>query len=308
MTIVDAPPLAPAAKRHVLLPFGVVTLLWGSTWLVIRDQIGTVPVSWSVCYRFLVAAAAMAAYGAATGQSLRIGRRELGVIGAIGLTLFCGNFQFVYRAEAHVTSGVVATVFALLMVPNAILARIFLGQGLSRPFLLGSLVAVVGIGFLSMHEIGTAPRDAGEIALGIFLTLVGVLCASAGNILQATAPVRALPMPTLLAWAMLAGALCNALIALVTTGAPVIDLRPSYALGVLYLGLFASALAFPLYFGVIREIGAARAAYSSVIVPVIAMTLSTIFEGYRWSATSVVGALLVLIGLIFALRSRKPAR
>ena len=44
---------------RVLIPFIIVTLIWGSTWIVIRGQLGDVPASWSVCYRFLVAAIAM---------------------------------------------------------------------------------------------------------------------------------------------------------------------------------------------------------------------------------------------------------
>ena len=72
--------------------------------------------------------------------------------------------------------------------------------------------------------------------------------------------------------------------------------------------MFASALAFPLYFGVIRAIGPAKAAYSSVMVPVIAMLLSTLFEGYRWSALAVAGAVLAIAGLVIALRARRPTR
>jgi drug/metabolite transporter (DMT)-like permease len=64
---------------------------------------------------------------------------------------------------------------------------------------------------------------------------------------------------------------------------------------------------FPLYYLVIREMGPARAAYSSVLTPVIAMGLSTLFEGYRWSLAAAFGALLVLIGLLVALSARKPA-
>ena len=144
--------------------------------------------------------------------------------------------------------------------------------------------------------------------MGIGLTLLGVLAASVGNVVQATVPARTLPLPALLTWGMVFGALFDALAALATAGPPVLDARPVYWLGLAYLSLAASTLAFPLYFGVIRQIGAARAAYSNVIVPVIAMTLSTLFEGYRWTAANAAGAALVFAGLVFALRSRNPAR
>ena len=62
-----------------------------------------------------------------------------------------------------------------------------------------------------------------------------------------------------------------------------------------------------LYFQLIRIIGPARAAYSSLVVPVIAMALSTAFEGYRWSTLAVAGGILALAGLALALRSTRPA-
>jgi drug/metabolite transporter (DMT)-like permease len=106
----------------------------------------------------------------------------------------------------------------------------------------------------------------------------------------------------------LLGTVFDAVLAWVLSGPPVIELRPVYLGGILYLGLFGSALTFPLYFGVLRAIGPAKAAYSSVIIPVIAMLLSTLFEGYRWSLLAGAGAVLTGIGLIIALRARRPAR
>lgn len=308
MRLAGGPTLAPLTRRRVMLPFMIVTLIWGSTWLVIRSQLGEVPSVWSVSYRFAIAAAAMAVYALASGHALRIGGRAIAVAVTLGLAQFCLNFQLVYLAEAHVTSGVVAMLFALLLVPNAILGRLFLGQQLSRPFLIGSAVALAGIVILGVREIDVAGHDATETAVGIGLTLLGVLAASVGNVVQATVPARTLPLPALLTWGMVFGALFDALAALATAGPPVLDARPVYWLGLAYLSLAASTLAFPLYFGVIRQIGAARAAYSNVIVPVIAMTLSTLFEGYRWTAANAAGAALVFAGLVFALRSRNPAR
>ena len=298
-----------STRLEILLPFAVITLIWGSTWIVIRDQLGTVPASWSVCYRFLVAGVAMLAWAAWKREPLRLDARGLRFAALLGLLQFCLNFNFVYRAEAHITSGLVALMFALLLVPNALLARLFLGQRLGRQLLAGSAVAILGVALLFLHELRAAGASAsGEVALGVGLTMLGVLSASSANIMQATPMARDYPMATMLAFAMLIGAAINASYALATVGGPVIELRASYILGVLYLGLFASALAFTLYFGIIRVIGPAKAAYSGVLTPVIAMLLSTLYEGYRWSALAVAGALLALTGLVIALRARRPNR
>jgi drug/metabolite transporter (DMT)-like permease len=123
--------------------------------------------------------------------------------------------------------------------------------------------------------------------------------------MQASSHGRRQPMGAMLAVAMLIGAAGDALFAWTTDGPPRWDPRPEYWLGLAYLGVVASAVAFTLYFGVIRAIGPARAAYSSVIIPVIAMCFSTVFEGYRWSALAGFGAVLTLAGLVVALRSRR---
>jgi drug/metabolite transporter (DMT)-like permease len=145
------------------------------------------------------------------------------------------------------------------------------------------------------------------VVLGIGFTVLAMICASIGNVMQASERARALPSFTVLAWSMLLGAGMNALFAAVRVGVPTIDPRPAYIAGVLYLGLLGSAVTFPLYYYVIRTIGPARAAYSVILVPVIAMILSTLFEAYIWSLTAVGGTLLAVAGLIIALRARKPA-
>lgn len=301
-------PRIDAAKAGVVLPFLIVTLIWGSTWTVIRGQLGVVPVGWSVCYRFAVASAAMFVVARLGRVSLRLAGRDHLLLLVMAGCIFCANFNLVYRAEQHVTSGLVAVSFSLLAVYNAVLGRIFLRQPLSRPFLFGSGVALTGIALLFAHEIHVAARDPHQVVLGIAITLVAVLFASIANVLQSTDRARAMAMPALLAWGMLWGALMDAAYAWIMTGPPRIDLRPAYVFGTLYLGVIASAFAFTLYFNLIRRIGPARGGYVNVLVPVIAMAFSTVLENYRWSLTAAAGGVLVLAGMILAMRARRPAR
>ena len=303
-----AGPAPQSTRLAVLVPFGIVTLIWGSTWLVIRDQLGIVPPSWSVSYRFLVAGVAMTLYALARGESFRLDARGWLFAAVIGLSQFCLNFNFVYRAEAHITSGLVAVVFALLLVPNAVLARLFLGQRMGRQLIVGSLIAMAGVALLFLQEARNGARGPHETLVGIGIALLATLSASVANVLQATGTAKRYPMIPTLALAMLMGAAMDAVVAAMLTGAPVVEWRIGYVAGIVYLGLFGSAIAFPLYFGVLRIIGPAKAAYASVIVPVIAMLLSTLFEGYRWSLLAAAGGVLTGIGLVIALRARRPAR
>lgn len=293
--------------RTVVLPFIAFTAIWGSTWIVIRGQLGIVQPQWSVAYRFLIAAVAMAAVAAWKRQDLRLGRGGALIAAFLGFAQFCINFNAVYLAERHITSGVVATVFALLLIPSSLLAWAFLGQRPTARFAWSSLVAVAGIILLFAHELHEHAVGARQIAVGIALTFVGMLGASAANVMQARPEVRRFPLLALLAWSMAAGAIIDGALAWLMCGPPVIDTRPVYWAGLLYLALAASVLTFSLYYPVVRKIGPAKAAYSSVIVPVIAMGFSTWLEHYRWTPLAVAGALLALGGMAGAL-SRGRAR
>ena len=293
--------------RSVALPFIVFTAIWGSTWIVIRGQLGSVPPQWSVTYRFIIAAAAMAAVAAWKGQDLRLGRA--GAIAAVflGFSQFCINFNAVYLAERHITSGVVATVFALFLIPSSLLAWAFLGQRPSARFAWSSLVAVAGILLLFAHELREHGATSNQVLGGIALTLVGMVGASSANVFQARPEVRRFPLLSLIAWSMAAGAIIDGIVAYVMTGPPTFDPRPAYWAGLLYLALPASVLTFSLYYPVVRKIGPGKAAYSSVIVPIIAMGFSTWLEDYRWTPLAIGGALLALGGMAGALsRGKTP--
>jgi drug/metabolite transporter (DMT)-like permease len=294
-----------SAFRSVTLPFIIFTAIWGSTWIVIRSQLGTVSPQWSVTYRFVIAAVAMALIALIKGEGLRLSRHGIAAAAVLGFTQFCVNFNAVYLAERHITSGVVATVFALLLIPSSLLGWAFLGQRPTGRFAWSSLVAVAGIGLLFAHELQQHAASSRQIVVGIAITLVGMLGASFANVLQARQEIRHLPLLILLAWSMAWGALIDAVIAVAFSGPPVFDPRPAYWAGLLYLALAASVLTFSLYYPVVRRIGPAKAAYSSVIVPIIAMGFSTWLEGYRWTPTTIAGAVLALGGMVGALsRSR----
>jgi drug/metabolite transporter (DMT)-like permease len=295
---------SPRSPLRIAISFGIITLIWGSTWLVIKTQLGVVPASWSVTWRFLLAGVVMAAVCLATGKPLRLTRQGHLFALAIGLLQFSLNFNLVYRAEEHLASGLVALTFALLIIPNAVLSAIFLGSRITLRFAIGSLLGIAGLVLVFAHDLLAPGADGGEIGLGLVLAVAAVLCAGVANVCQATQIGRQQPLEPGLAFAMAYGTIINAAVAWTLTGPPVFDVSPGYIAGVAYLGIIASALAFSLYYTLIREIGAGKAAYTSVIIPLVAMALSTAFEGYRWSALAVAGAVLALAGLVVALRSR----
>lgn len=296
-------------RRHALLrpeialPFTLVALIWGSTWYVIKDGLGDAPPSWSVVYRFAIASVGMFVLAAIGGRGFGLSRPGHMVALGVGFTQFCFNYNLVYEAELHLTSGIVAVLYGLLMLPNAVLARVFLGQPITPRFLAGSLIGLAGIALLLVHEAREAPPT-GMVGLGVLLTAFGLLSASIANVLQASEAARRDSLVTLLGWAMLWGTLMDAAAAWVLAGPPVFPDSPRYWGGVAYLAILGSVVTFPLYFRLIRDLGPGRAAYNGVMVPVVAMGLSTLLEGYRWSLLAAFGAVLALTGMVVALRGR----
>lgn len=292
---------------RAILQFAIVCLIWGTTWIVIKFQLGTVNPSWSVTYRFTTGGVALLAWCLLRGLPLSVPRSSLPFLALFGLLQFVMNFNFVYRSELYIPSGIPAVAFALLMVPNAILARAFLGRRISARFALGSALGIAGVAMLFAQQLALPGRGP-DTALGLALVVAGVLSASVANVMQASPHATRYPVIAGLGWAMLIGAAMNAVLAIAIAGPPQFDPAPAYWLGFLYLGVFASAVAFALYFDLVREMGPAEAAWTGVIIPILAMAISTVVEDFRWTPLAVAGCALALVGMVVALRqpARKP--
>ena len=290
-------------RPRIALPFLAISLIWGSTWYVITGQIDGVPAMWSVTWRFALATVGMFALVLATGGRWAMPIRAHGLALAVGLCQFAGNYNFVYQAELHLTSGIVAVLIGLMIVPNAVLGRVLLGQAITSRFLVGSTIAIAGIALLLLNEARAAPIG-GNVGWGIWLSLGAMIAASISNVIQAGETGRQVPLFTLIAWAMLYGTVFDAALAWTFAGPPVVPADPRYWAGTAYLAIAGSVVTFPLYYRLIREIGAGRAAYHNVVVVIVAMLLSTLLEGYRWSGLAIAGSVLALLGLVIALRAK----
>lgn len=294
---------------RILIPFVIVTLIWGSTWFVIRDGLGEVPAIWSVTYRFVIASLGMAVLLLWRKESFALDRQGWMLAVMIGLTQFVINYNFVYGAEHYITSGLVAVVFALLIIPNALFSKLVVKTRLSSAFLMGGAIAIVGVSLLLIHEYRTAQEvgglaGGGAVIKGIGFTLIAVFAASTSNVVQQLDSARRQNVFALVGWSMAIGALMDGVFALVTQGPPPFPADSRYWAGVIYLALAGSTLTFPLYYGIIREVGAGQAAWSSVLIPVVAMLISTLLEGYIWTPLAIAGSVLVAIGLVLAVRGK----
>jgi drug/metabolite transporter (DMT)-like permease len=285
----------------VWLQFLGCVLIWGSTWIAIKYQIGDVPTQWSVAYRFILAAIILA--GVVIVRKLRpsVSLKQNILLIGYGLFQFCLNFQFVYAAEKTVPSGLMAILFALMVITNPVFSRFIFGSRISTATFIGGAVSVLGVALMFESQIiSFSWADAG--VHGLIIGLLGVLSASIGNIFAAAPELRKLPPMTTNLWAMAYGASASAIYASIAAGPPSFSIAPLYLAGLAFTTLFGSVLGFSFYLNIIRAKGLTVAAYVGVCVPIIALAWSWAINEFQWSYFTFLGIALALAGLLIALK------
>jgi drug/metabolite transporter (DMT)-like permease len=285
------------------LIYATVVLIWGTTWYAIKFQLGVVAPEISLVYRFGLASICVFIYAAATSSSLKLSWRDHRYVALQGLTLFCLNYWMTYLSTAYLTSGLVAVIFTSIILFNLINARIFFGVPVERRVLLAAATGMLGVGLLFLPELRAALGNLSVIR-GALLALGATYVASLGNMAAMRNTRGQLPVVTVNAYGMIYGTVGLAAIALLR-GTPIAFAASwTYVVSLLYLSLFGTSLAFGLYLALLQRIGAARAAYTSVLFPVVALTVSTLFEDYRWTVAGFIGLAVLIAGNALALGGR----
>jgi drug/metabolite transporter (DMT)-like permease len=270
-------------------------LIWGSTWFAIKFQLGTVDPEVSLVYRFALAAIILLAFCLWRQKNLKFSLSEHRFMALQGLFLFSTNYLIFYWATELLTSGIVALLFSTVILMNIVNSAIFLGKRVNARVIVGALFGIAGIAAIFWSELSIVERNA-DSWHGLWLCLIATFFASIGNILSARNQKNNLPVMQTNAWGMAYGAIIMTIFALFNGADFNYDTSISYSLSLVYLSVFGSILAFGCYLTLIGRIGADKAAYSAVLFPVIALGISTLFEGYQWSAEAVFGFCLVLFG------------
>jgi drug/metabolite transporter (DMT)-like permease len=278
-----------------LLFYSAVVLIWGTTWFAILFQLGEIDPLVSVIYRFSLASLILWAYCLFTRRKMRFSLREHMFMAQMGVFLFCLNYWLFYVAELYLTSGLVAVVFSTMVIFNILFGAVFMGTPIRPKVVMGAVLGLTGIGMVFRPELAAFTlSDKGMI--GLLLSLAATVSASLGNITSARNQLASIPVVQANAWGMSYGTLCMITAAVLTGKEFSFQTTLSYTASLVYLALFGSVLAFGMYLTLIGRIGADRAAYTSLLFPIVALALSMLFEGYRWSVMAVTGVVLILMG------------
>jgi drug/metabolite transporter (DMT)-like permease len=283
----------------------LTVLIWGTTWIALKLQLGVVAIPVSIFYRFALAALVLFAILLLSRRLQPVNRRGQLICLAQGVCLFCINFMCFYTASRWIPSGLIAVVFSTATLWNALNARIFFRQRVASNVLAGGAMGLLGLAFLFWPEL-SGHGASFETLLGLGLALLGTLCFSAGNMLSSMQQKAGLRPLTTNAWGMFYGAAILGLYC-VATGTPFdFEWNERYVGSLLYLVVPGSVIGFTAYLTLVGRMGPERAAYCTVLFPVVALNISAWVEGYQWTLPALFGLVLVMLGNVLVFRKPRP--
>lgn len=285
--------------QNILLYLGTV-LSWGSTWYAIKFQLGNVSPDISVGYRFILASFILFCWCRLRGLNLQFSLKNHLFLVAQGIFLFSLNYLCLYWATNYLASGLNAVVFSTLMIFNIINSAIFYRTTVNLSVIIGAILGISGIVIIFWPQLSILDFSSSTM-VGMMLGLAGAASASWGNILSARNQKNHLPVMESNAYAMAYGGLFTFILAIMQ-GTPVtFDLSFSYIGSLFYLSFLGSVVAFGCYLTLLGRIGAGKAAYALLLTPVVALIISTVFEDFSWSFSTIVGVGLIFLGNILVL-------
>jgi drug/metabolite transporter (DMT)-like permease len=281
--------------------FAACVAIWSTTWIAITFQLGTVAPEVSVLYRFVLACALLFAWCRAKGMPLAFGAAQHAGMALQGVLAFSVSYVLTYYAQQSIVSGVVAVGYSASPLINLLLLRALFGLPMSRRVALGGLLGLTGIALVFWPEF--ARLEAGEATrAGVFYAVAAVLVSSFGSMAAHRNQAAGLPIWQTMAWGMLYGSVSNLAIVVALDRPLAFDWSWPYLLSLAYLVVFGSVLAFGSFLHLLERVGAARAGYTGVIIPIVALGISSIFEDYRWSVLALAGVAISVAGNVIILR------
>ena len=287
----------------------VITLIcWSPTWYVIKFQLGYVDPLVSVFYRFFIAAIIIFIYLIYKKKNLRFSLNHHIWFLLFGICLYSLNYVFFYLSNTYLISAFPAIVFSTIIIMNILGDSFYFKKKPSLKTLIGSTIGMIGIAIIFNDEIFNFTLSNGR-HVGLFLALLGTFFASTGNMVhQRNLNNNLASMPSI-AYSMLYGSLVTLLITQIKGTELLFDYSFSYIASLAYLSIIGSIFAFIFYLKLLEKVGAGRAGYVGVVMPVLALLISTIFENLEWQTDLVIGLPILIIGAILVINQKiKPIK
>ncbi len=280
--------------------FAICTLIWGSTWIAITYQIGHTAETLAVAWRYTLAALCLGLFCVVRGLPFKLPLHIHIKMAGVGFFLYCLNYTLLYMAQAHIISALLALMSSSIIYFNVVLRRWWLKQPIRLEVVVGATLGLAGIVSMFVPEFSKVSMDA-ALATGLSIAFVSFFSASIGNVISERILTSGTPVIQMNFYAMSYAMVMLYITAWVTNETLVVPTAPEFYISLLYLALFGSVLAFGSYMKLLKQIGADKAAYVVLVYPIVALVISTFFEGYTWSWLSVLGVVVVLVGNAIAM-------
>ena len=280
----------------------IATLLcWGPTWYIIKFQLGTVDPMVSVFYRFFLASVIILLFCIYKKRNLRFSVKEHFFIAVLGIFLFNINYVIFYLSTQYLISGFVALCFSSILFMNVINNIIFHRSSPNIVTLIGGTIGTLGLIIIFYDEIITFEFSSGT-SYGIFLGIIATYFASLGNLISAHTSKIKLEVIPVTGLGMFYGSISLVIYLILMGNSFSFELSHQYIFSLIYLSIFGSVFGFSLYLTLIKKLGSNDAAYVAIIMPLMALVVSTFFEGLVWDLSLVLGAIMIVLGNIIILK------
>ena len=286
-----------------LILFISTLLCWSPTWYLIKFQFGVVDPLISIFYRFLIASAIVFIFLILFKKKLLFNLNQHLWFLLLGVTLFSLNYIFFYLANTYLISGIVTIAFSTILIMNILGERIYFNIKSSKQTLLAAGFGIIGILIIFEKELLNFKVE-DKTHIGIILSFIATFWASTGNLIHQKNFKDKIPFVQSIAYGMLYGSIFTLIVAKFRKAELLFDYSFSYIASLLYLAVIGSVVAFYLYLKLLESIGSARAGYMGVVMPIIALIISTIFEGLQWSNNLIFGLPVLIFGCVLILNQK----
>jgi len=286
-----------------LILFISTLLCWSPTWYLIKFQFGVVDPLISIFSRFFIASIIVFIFLILSKKKMSFNLHQHLSFLLLGVTLFSLNYIFFYLANTYLISGIVTIAFSTILIMNILGERIYFKIKSSKETLFAAGFGIVGILIIFGNELLNFKLE-DKTHIGIILSFIATFWASTGNLVHQKNSKDKIPFIQSIAYGMLYGALFTLIVAKFRGAEIIFDNSISYILSFLYLSIIGSVFAFYLYLKLLENIGSARAGYIGVIMPIIALIISTIFEGLQWTNNLIFGLPVLIFGCVLILNQK----
>ncbi|SFK99702.1 EamA domain-containing membrane protein RarD [Halogranum rubrum] len=283
--------------RRRLVLFVLASVLFGGTFVAAKAGLEYFPPLLFVAFRFDIAAVVLAVYAVATtsrDQLVPRTARDVAGILATGVFVIGLANSFLFVGQQEVSSGVGSILFSLNPILTPVFAALLLSdERLSARGAAGMLVALVGVAFVVNPDPATL---LGGAAVGKAIVFLGAVCGALGSVLVRWADTS-LSSTARTAWALPVSAVLTHALSLGTgESLAAVTWTPMALVALGYVGIFAGAVAYIAYFGLLDDVGAIRGNLVFYVVPIVATLGGSVLLGESISTLTLVGFATIFAG------------